>query len=317
MIGLMAPDGKILERAAPVLTSYDDLIAQEEPFLAEEHQRSGLSAEFERQPLTSIFPREEYGRLERAVTEERCLEIIYASGGVRVCGYLVLPSKANSPWPTIVFARGGSRDYGPITPLTLLDFLALADAGYVVLASQYRGGPGSEGHDQFGGDDLQDLLNLVPAARAVAEADPSRLFLWGVSRGGMMAALALRAGLKVRAAALRAPMVDLAETAASRPEMRANFEELMPDWAADAAAALARRSALCWPEELRVPTLLLHGRQDWRVPLSQSERLAAALRDDGREVALTVYERDTHLLLLHRAAYLDAIRKWFDQHARA
>lgn len=313
-----AADGTILELAAPILPSYDDLIAQAEPFAAEEHERSGLSAEFERQPLTSVFTSTEYGRLERAVTTDLCLQVLYASGGVRVCGYVVLPSRDTSPRATILFARGGSRDYGPITPLTLLDFMKLAEAGYVVVASQYRGGPGSEGRDEFGGGDLHDLLNLVSVSRSLGDVDPRKVFLLGVSRGGMMAALALKEGLDVRAAALRAPMVDLAETASLRPEMRANFEELMPDLAADPAAALARRSALCWPDKLRVPILLLHGREDWRVPVSQSERLAVALRNAGRrDVALIIYERDSHLLLLHRREYLDEVRRWFDQHGGA
>jgi hypothetical protein len=48
----------------------------------------------------------------------------------------------------------------------------------------------------------------------------------------MMAALALRTGMRVRAAAMRAPIVDLAEIAALRPDMRDLFEELMPDYAA-------------------------------------------------------------------------------------
>jgi dipeptidyl aminopeptidase/acylaminoacyl peptidase len=225
---------------------------------------------------------------------------------------------SRTPLPTVLYARGGNRDRpGAIGPLTLLDFVALAEGGYVVLATQYRGGPGSEGHDEFGGGDLQDLLNLAALARGSDAADAGRLFLWGVSRGGMMAALALRAGLPVRAVALRAPMVDLAETASSRPDVRAVFEELMPDWPADPVGALARRSALRWPDELSAPILLLHGRQDQRVPLSQSERLADALHGLGREVQLVVYERDSHLLLLHRKAYLDAIKSWFGEHRGA
>jgi len=70
--------------------------------------------------------------------------------------------------------------------------------------------------------------------------------------------------------------------------VRAVFEELMHDWGSDPAAALARRSALCRPEELRVPILLLHGREDRRVPVSQAERLADALRSYRHEVGAFV-----------------------------
>lgn len=76
-------------------------------------------------------------------------------------------------------------------------------------------------------------------------------------------------------------MVDLAETAATHPDVRDVFEELMPDYAADPPTALERRSALCWSEELGVPTLLLDAHQDMRVPLTQSERLRERLYANG------------------------------------
>jgi dipeptidyl aminopeptidase/acylaminoacyl peptidase len=307
-------DGTVLELSAPALPAYAEWIAELSPFVAREYERSGLHAELERQPLTSIVSRDEYERLERAVHEGRCSQLAYASGGLRVAGHILRPPQADSKRPAILFARGGNRDFGSIGPLALLDLMVLADAGYVVVASQYRGGPGSEGNDHFGGDDLDDLLNLAPIARAQPEVDAANLFLWGVSRGGMMAALALRAGLPVRAVALRAPMVDLADTAASRPDMRALFKELMPDFASDPEAALARRSAIRWPDDLGPPILFLRGREDQRVPVSQSERLADALRVRARDVELVVYKRESHFLLLHRQDYLGAVATWFEHH---
>lgn len=75
--------------------------------------------ELEQRPLTSIFTREEYSRLEAAAGAETCLEAVYSSTGVRVRAYVVLPSELRRPWPTILFARGGNRDFGSIGPLTL------------------------------------------------------------------------------------------------------------------------------------------------------------------------------------------------------
>jgi dipeptidyl aminopeptidase/acylaminoacyl peptidase len=311
------PDGTILELIAPALPSYDEWLASYEPFVAGEYAWSGLTAELERRPLASIVPRNEYERLEWAVEDGRCCQLVYSSGGLRVSGYIVRPPRLDEPRPTIIHARGGNRELGAIGPLTLLDFLSLAEAGYIVIGSQYRGGPGAEGRDEFGGDDLQDLLSLVPLAHARAEVDARNLFLWAVSRGGMMAALALRTGMRVRAAAMRAPIVDLAEFAALRPDMRDLFEDLMPDYAADPERALARRSAIHWTHELRIPMFIVHAREDQRVPVSQSQRLAEALRSQGREAKLIVYDRDSHLLLLHRARYLDAVTAWFNCHRSA
>jgi dipeptidyl aminopeptidase/acylaminoacyl peptidase len=308
-------DPLLIELSRPCIPSHDEALDDASTLVDYEHAWSGLSDEYERRPLTTIYTADEYAGLERAIAEERCAELVYASDGLRVRGYVARPPRRQSPCPVVLFARGGNRHFGSISPLTLLDLVAVAERGYLVVGTQYRGGPGSAGADEYGGADIDDLLNLVPVARAFEDADPDTIFVWAVSRGGMMTALALRAGLKVNAIAMRAPMVDLAETAATRPDVRDVFEELMPDYATDSPAALERRSALCWSEELRVPTLLLHGQQDMRVPLTQSERLRERLYADGTEVELVIYERDSHLLLLHRDEYLDAVVRWFDDHA--
>lgn len=304
-----------IELSPPRIPSFDEALEDAGTLVDYEHAWSGLSDEYERRPLTTIYTHDEYAGLERAIADERCSELLYVSDGLRVRGYVAWPPRQKSPCPVVLFARGGNRHFGSIGPLTLLDFLAVADEGYVVVGTQYRGGPGSEGADEYGGADVNDLLNLVPVARALEDVDPDTMFVWAVSRGGMMTALALRTGLTVNAIAMRAPMVDLAETAATRPDVRDVFEELMLDYAPDPEAALERRSALSWSGELRVPTLLVHGQQDMRVPLTQSQRLQEELHANGTEVELVVYARDSHLLLLHRHEYLDAVVRWFNDHA--
>jgi dipeptidyl aminopeptidase/acylaminoacyl peptidase len=283
--------------------------------LGQEYESSGLLDAFDRRSVESIYSRQEFEALEDAVASGRCLRIAYESDGETIQGFIVLPSRSDGAWPVIVYARGGNRDFGSVDVAALLDFLTLADAGYIVAATQYRGGPGSGGRDEFGGRDIHDLLNLVPLVESRPDVAPGGIFLLGASRGGMMAMLALRQGLMPRAVALRAPMLDLNESARLRDDMRGIFEELMPDYLGDSEAALTRRSALAWPDELPdVPMLLLHGDSDPRVPVTQSIRMHTALRHLGRSVELHVYENEAHLLLLNRADYLGRVRGWFDQH---
>ncbi len=64
--------------------------------------------------------------------------------------------------------------------------LLLAKAGFVLIASDYRfHGPTSR-QDQWGGADLDDVLNVVLAVRLLPYVDPARLFMLGHSRGGTM-----------------------------------------------------------------------------------------------------------------------------------
>lgn len=55
------------------------------------------------------------------------------------------------------------------------------------------------------------------------------------------------------------------------------FEELLPDWAAIRLPLSRAVPRFAGRRNLRVPILLLHGREDRRVPVSQAERLADAL----------------------------------------
>jgi hypothetical protein len=53
-------------------------------------------------------------------------------------------------------------------------YLRYLDAGYVLLMSQYRGGDGSEGADEYGGADIADVTTLVTGQRTIAYTPTTR-----------------------------------------------------------------------------------------------------------------------------------------------
>jgi len=82
--------------------------------------------------------------------------IKYGSGGLKIGGYLVIPKDIEGKLPVIIYNRGGNRNYGLIDKnLNHLEYLA--SNGYIVLASQYRGNIYSEGRDEYGGGDVDDI----------------------------------------------------------------------------------------------------------------------------------------------------------------
>lgn len=203
---------------------------------------------------------------------------------------------------------------GLIGPRLLLEMNGLVDRGFVVIATQYRGADGGEGTDQFGGGDIDDLTDLVPLARRLPSVEAGDPFVLGYSRGAMTAALALRRGVKVRAAAFFSGSFDLRAEAAARPEMAENFRELVPDYAKDPDRALRERSAVEWGAELEAPILLLAGTRDRRVGFeANSARLHAIRVKANRESKLTTWD-DGHGLERHRLEALDAIASWFLSH---
>jgi hypothetical protein len=137
-------DPLLIELSRPCIPAYGEALDEARTLVDYEHAWSGLSDEYERRRLTVIYTADEYARLERAIAEERCAELVYASDGLRIRGYVARPPRNRPPCPVVLLARGGNRHFGSISPLTLLDFVAVAERGYLVVGTQYRGGPDSK-----------------------------------------------------------------------------------------------------------------------------------------------------------------------------
>jgi len=241
--------------------------------------------------------------------------ITYRSDGLRINGFLVKPKQAG-PHPCIICNRGGNRDFAVMDERAVIQLLCrIASWGYVVVASQYRGGGGSEGRDEFGGRDLEDVLNLFPLLDAESGADASRIGMYGGSRGGMMTYLALARTDRVRAAVVRCGVSDLTDWKEDRTDMEPVFRELIPGFDADAEAALVARSALRWAEKLdkSAPILLLQGTADWRVNPVSALRLAERLLAVRHPFRLVMLEGSDHALSEHIAELNRLAREWFDR----
>src|SRR5262249_34919522 len=144
----------------------------------------------------------------------------------------------------------------------------VASWGYVAVASQYRGVAGGEGKDELGGNDVNDVLHLIPLLESLPRADARRIGMFGWSRGGMVTYLALTKPDRIAAAVVGAGAADAFDSVKRRPEMdKEVYAKLIPNYTKDKEAALAARSAVRWPEKLnkKTPILLLHGGADWRV----------------------------------------------------
>lgn len=240
--------------------------------------------------------------------------ITYESDGLAIAGFIVRPAApSDTPRPVIVWCRGGNRDFGAVNLIALQIMTNWARQGFVVVASNYRGGPGSEGRDEFGGADVNDVMALAPLIRRLPGADADRIFLYGESRGGVMVYRALAEGFPARAAALNSGATDLGGS--ERGDMHAVYRELMPDYEAEVAAGFCRRSAVCWPERIARPVLILAATGDWRVSAEEQVALAERLQALGRPVSLRLVEGGSHIWLDQDQAATDAaILAWFRRH---
>lgn len=267
--------------------------------------------------LPFMFPRE---RFERGQAELDCRGITYESDGLEISGWMVLPKgRRHARLPVLIYNRGGNGSFGALRfPLVMNNLFPYAHRGFLVLASQYRGlqdaEPGRFGTDQFGGDDVRDVVRLIELARRMPQADPDNIFVLGASRGGMMSFMTARQVPDIRAMAVIAGVADLKAELAFRPEMEQVYLERIPGYRADPDGTLAQRSVLAWADELPadMPVLLLHGDQDERVDVTNATRLHRRLDELGHPNRLVIYAGDDHFLSDHREQAVDEVVGWFE-----
>jgi dipeptidyl aminopeptidase/acylaminoacyl peptidase len=245
------------------------------------------------------------------------LRMLYSSDGLDVVGYIFRPRHLARRAPAIIYNRGGNREFGKVDLFTAQLLEPLVDAGYVVLATQYRGNDGGAGTEEFGGADLADVFSIRALAGRLDYVDPDRIYMVGFSRGAMMTLLALERGLEVRAAAVIGAPVDLLHEKDGEPDPRMEvvYRTLIPGFADRSRAALRARSAIYRVQRITTPLLILHGANDENVDPEQARRLASQLRSAGaRDFKLIIVPDGDHAL--DRAADLrDAsIRDWFATH---
>lgn len=298
---------------------YDDFVtiarkAYESESALEADEKIGVP-----QPPESMFAAEAPTRAEyEAMNANRaCRAVFYGSDGLKVAAYIWEPANISpgARLPVVVDLRGGNQDFGKFNADGRSAISELVSAGFIVIGVQYRGVDGGEGIEQFGGDDVHDVVNAVALVRRLPEADPRNVFLYGASRGGMMVYLAIHDGAKVNAAVTVSALTDLALEAKRRPGLEPGWRKLIPNYDRDRAAALARRSGVLIAQQTDLPPMLiLHGTADWRVDPRDSYEVAEALQARGRPYALHIFDNDVHGVTLHWRERDRLTIDWFRQH---
>lgn len=245
--------------------------------------------------------------------------ITYPSDDLTVQGVLAHP-RTPGLYPCLIYNRGGTGDDGSITPADAALHLArIASWGYVVIASQYRGTTGSGGSDEFGGRDLNDVLNLFAVLDCLPEADSSRIGMWGWSRGGLMTYRAVAHTDRIAAAIIVAGVADAFDYMVRRPDMEQDvFARLIPRYYEERELALNLRSPICWPERLckHTPLLLVHGGADERVHPTQTLRMATALHEHLHPFRLVLFEGGDHSLTEHMEEIYALAQNWLGRYVR-
>jgi dipeptidyl aminopeptidase/acylaminoacyl peptidase len=278
-------------------------------------KREGFHLEIPADISPGLLSPEAFER-HRAYAGFECRRITYLSDGLQVVGFLWKPQDTTGKqFPLIIYNRGGSREFSKLTPWLRFGFYPYVSQGFVVLASQYRGNDGGEGHEEYGGVDVRDVLNLMPLAQSLGYIDMHNVFMLGWSRGGMMTYLALKHNMPVNAVAVGGGLSNLVSEGKRRPTLMHVWRTLNHDFEKRGEALLRERSAVYWAEKINVPVLILHGGADWRAePMRQAQAFANRLHELGQTYELIIYPDDDHGLSLNRADSDRRVVAWFRRH---
>jgi dipeptidyl aminopeptidase/acylaminoacyl peptidase len=241
--------------------------------------------------------------------------ITYMSDGIKIRGFYIKPI-GKGPFPCIIYNRGGNREFGSITEHTIIDILCrFASWGYIVIASQYRGSCGSEGKDEFGGSDINDVLNIFNLIDNDKAADHLRIGMYGGSRGGMMTYMALSKTDRVKAAVIRCGVSDLTSWTDERKDMEEVYTDLIPNFSTNRNNELIKRSAIYWAEKLckKTPILIMQGTADWRVNPLSALFMAKKLLELHHPFRLIMLEGADHSLKECKKEWERQTREWFDR----
>lgn len=227
--------------------------------------------------------------------------------------------------PLILEIHGGPNSaYGPSFAT---DVQLYAAAGYAVLWTNPRGST-SYGADfanlidkNYPSDDYGDLIAAVDAAIADGTADADNLFVTGGSGGGVLTAWIVGKTDRFKAAATQKPVINWVSEALTMDNTlftsrywfaKLPWEDPMSYW---------NRSPLSLVGNVKTPTLVVVGSDDYRTPVSESEQYYAALQIRGVPTALVKVPGASHGGFTSRpsqsAAKASAILAWFDRYRRA
>lgn len=200
-------------------------------------------------------------------------EVDYASGELRLKGWLSSPVSSDKKRPAVVFLHGGwsfgGGDWEDAQPF--------AEAGFVLFMPMLRAENGNPGvYESF----LGEADDAVAAGRFVASlpgVDPDNVFVAGHSVGGVLTCLVAMLPSPYKAASALDGYVDMEDWAAGSPAAHVPYDRTNP-------AEVRIRNPMAFAKSIRCPLRLYAGNNGKLV----NAPLASAARKAGRDCEMIV-----------------------------
>ena len=245
-----------------------------------------------------------------------------SADGLEIESWFMAPADCRKPLPTVLFIHGGP--FAATGHAFRYDFRLLASRGFGVAFANFRG---SAGYGEpfvraimgdWGGRGYPDHMATVDTAIARGYADPQRLAVWGPSHGGFATCWIVGHTHRFKAAVAEAAFVNF-QTLYYLSDVPEVFARDLGGRPHEIPEIYRARSPITYAHHCTTPTLLLHGEDDLRCPISEAEQFHRALKDAGCATELLRIPGCSHLgdaigPLSAREAQNRALLGWFSRY---
>jgi dipeptidyl aminopeptidase/acylaminoacyl peptidase len=243
--------------------------------------------------------------------------------GVEVEGLVVKPAgfQPGRKYPLVVRPHGGP--HGASRFGFNAEYQIYASQGYISFAPNFRGSSDygqaflDADRGNLGGGDFRDLMSGVDHLIAQGYVDPDRLLITGSSYGGFMTAWAIGHTDRFKAAMAGAPVVNAQSFfGTSDIPTWVEWEYYGPPW--KHPDLIRAYSPISYVHHAKTPTLITHGAEDVRVPLSQGFELYRSLKALGVPTDLVIYPGERHGFSRpqHQVDRLRRTLEWFAKYVK-
>lgn len=235
--------------------------------------------------------------LPKDVRTQAAKRISWRSDKYTIEGLLYLPPEATQhKVPLVVEVHGGPTGAYQDSFCSFCDFLL--GRGWAVLRTNPRGSTGrgaafaAANRNDLGGGDYRDIMAGVNYVLQTEPLDADRMALMGYSYGGEMAGFVETKTTRFKAIVSMAPVID--QNSEYGTERGSWYDQWFYGKPWEHQVDAWRQSPLSGVAKAKTPLLLLQGEDDTTDPLSQSQEMYRALRQELVPVDLVTYPREDH-----------------------
>lgn len=243
----------------------------------------------------------------------------------RVHGFLLKPAGVESkkPLPLVVMIHGGPQGAWNNAFHPRWTPLGVVGHGYAVALPNPTGSFGY-GQDfvngvskDWGGKAFDDIMAMMEFLKGKAGVDVSRACAMGGSYGGYMTNW-----LEAKTDSFKC-LISHSGVSHLEMEYSATDELWFPEWDIggkpwENPEAYRKWSPMNYVRDFKTPMMVIHGANDFRVPLDQGIAMFQALRRTGIDAKLVVYPDEDHFVNrpVNRKFWYDTVVEWLDKYTK-